>query len=63
MPKTNEDYDSVIYSCLKFIEIFRFLSSSLRSLIKTLVDNKDRTLGNFEKQIAGDDNILNIVSG
>ena len=27
-PKTNEDYISVTYGCLRFIDIYRFLSSS-----------------------------------
>ena len=39
IPKTNEEYISVIYGCIRFIDSYRFLSSSLDSLVKTLVHN------------------------
>ena len=39
-PKTNEEYISVTYGCIRFIDSYRFLSSSLDSLVKTL-DNDD----------------------
>ena len=39
IPKTNEEYISVTYACIRFIGSYRFLSSSLDSLVKTLVDN------------------------
>ena len=32
-PKTNEEYISVTYGCIKFIDSYRFLSSSLDSLV------------------------------
>ena len=38
IPKTNEEYISVTYGCISFIDSYRFLSSSLGSLVKTLVD-------------------------
>ena len=38
IPKTNEQYISVTYGCIRFIDIQRFLSRSLDSLVKTLVD-------------------------
>ena len=29
IPKTNEEYISVVYGCIRFIDSYRFLSSSL----------------------------------
>ena len=40
IPKTNEEYNSVNYVCIRFIYSYRFLSSSLDSLVKNL-DNDD----------------------
>ena len=62
IPKTNEDYVSVIYGCIRFIDSYRFLSSSLDSLVKTLVDNSHKTLKDFEEQIVDNDEILKIVN-
>ena len=31
VPKTNEEYISVTYGCIRFIDSYRFLSSSLSS--------------------------------
>ena len=42
IPKINEEYISVKYGCTTFIDSYRFLSSSLHSLVKTLVDNSNR---------------------
>ena len=36
IPKTNEEYFSLTYCCKRFIDSYRFLSSSLDSLIKNL---------------------------
>ena len=36
MPKINEDYISVTYGCIRFIDRCQFLSMSLDGLIKTL---------------------------
>ena len=33
IPKTNEEYNSVKYGCVKFIDNYRFLSSSLDELV------------------------------
>ena len=41
--KTNEEYISVTYGCKRFIDSYTFLSSSLDSLVKTIVDNNDKT--------------------
>ena len=44
IPKTNEEYISVTYGCIRFIDIYSFLSSGLDSLVETLVDNSHKTL-------------------
>ena len=62
IPKTNEEYMSVTYSCISFIESYRFLSISLDSLVKTLVDKSHKTLKNFDEEIVDNDEILNIVN-
>ena len=36
IPKTNEEYISVTYGCIRFIDSYRFLSSSLDSLVENL---------------------------
>ena len=43
IPKRDEKYNSVRYGCIKFIETYRFLSSSLDKLVQTLVDNSHKT--------------------
>ena len=60
--KTNEEYISVTYGCIRFIVSYRFLSSSLDSLVKTLVDNSHKTLKDFEEEIVDNDELLNIVN-
>ena len=61
-PKTIEEYISVTYGCIRFIDSYRFLSSGLDSLAKTLVDNSHKTLEEFGEEIVGNDEILNIVN-
>ena len=51
IPKTNEEYISVTYGCIRFIDSYRFLSSGLDSLVKTLVDNSNKTLKNWKKKL------------
>ena len=51
IPKTDEKYISVKYGCIKFIDTFRFLSSSLDKLVQTLVDNGHKTLKNLKKKL------------
>ena len=60
IPKTNEEYISVTYGCIRFIDSYRFLSSGLDSLVKTLVDNNHKTLKNLKKNVDNDE-ILNII--
>ena len=62
IPKTNEEYISVTYGCIKFIDKYRFLSSSLDSLIKILVDNSQKSLKILMEQIVDNDEILNNVN-
>ena len=62
IPKTNEEYLSVKYGCNRFIDCYRFLSSSLDSLVKTLVDNKHKTLKDLKKENVDNDEILIIVN-
>ena len=51
IPKTNEEYISLNYGCIRFIDSYRFLSSGLDSLVKTLIDNSHKTLKNLKKEI------------
>ena len=62
IPKTNEEYISVTYGCIRFIDSYRFQSSGLDSLVKTIVDISNKTLGNLKKEIVDNDEILNIVN-
>ena len=62
IPKTNEEYMSVTYACIRFIDSYRFQSSSLDSLVKTLVDNSNKTLKNLRNEIVDNEEILNIVN-
>ena len=62
IPKTNEKYISVTYSCIRFIDSYRFLSSCLDSLVKKLVDNSDKTLKILKNEIVDKEEILDIVN-
>ena len=50
MPKTDEEYNGVTYGCIRVIDSYRFLSSNLHSLVKTSVDNSNKTLKNLKKE-------------
>ena len=50
------------YGCIWFIDSDRFLSSSLDSLVKTLVDNSHKTLKNLKKDFVDNVEILNIIN-
>ena len=62
IPKTNEEYTSVTYGCIRFIDGYRFQSSSLDSLVKTVVDNSHKTLKSLKEEIVDDNYILKIVT-
>ena len=62
IPKTNEEYISVTYGCIRFIDSYRFLSSRLDSLVKTLVDSSNKTLKNLKNETVDNDEILDIVN-
>ena len=62
IPKKNQEYKSVTYGCIRFIDSYRILSSSLDSLVKTLVDNSNKTLKNLKEEIVDNDEILEIVN-
>ena len=60
--KKNEECVRVTYGCFRFFDSYRFLSSSLDSLVKTLVANSNKTLKCLKKGINEYDDILNIVN-
>ena len=62
IPKTNEEYISVTYGCIRLIDSYRFSSSGLDTLVKTLVDNSHKKLKKLKKEIVDNDYILNIVT-
>ena len=62
IPKTNEEYISVAYGCIRFNDSYRFLSSSLDSLVRTLVDNNHKTLKNLKKEIVDNDEVLSTIN-
>ena len=61
-PKTDEEYISVTYGCIRFIDSYQFLSKSLDSLVKTVVDNCKKTLKNLKIEDVDIDKILDIVN-
>ena len=61
IPKTNKEYISVTYGCIRFFDSYRFQSSSLDALVKTLVDNSHKTLKDSKEEIVDNDEILKIV--
>ena len=62
IPKTNEEYISVTYGCIRVNDSYRFLSSGLDSIVKTLVDNSNKTLKNLKNEIVGSDEIMGFVN-
>ena len=49
IPKTNEEYISVTYGCIRFIDSYRLLSSSLNKLVKRVVDNGHKNNEKFKE--------------
>ena len=63
IPKTNEEYISVTYGCIRFIDSYRFLSSGLDKLVSNLVVNSNKKLKDLKEEIAdNNDEMLNIVN-
>ena len=62
-PKTNEEYISVKYGCIRYVDSYRFLSSSLDPLVKLLVDNSHKTMKKLNVEIVDNDETLFIVNG
>ena len=62
IPKTIEEYISVTYGCIRFIDSYRFLSSSLDSVVKTLVANSHKPLKDLREENVDYDEILDIVN-
>ena len=62
IPKTNEKCITVKSGCIRFIDSYRLLSSSLDSIVKTLVDISHKTTRNLKKKIVNWDEILDIVN-
>ena len=62
IPKSTEECISVTKGCIRLIDSYRFLSSNLDSLVKTLVDNSHKTLKNFKEEIVDKDEIVKIVN-
>ena len=61
IPKTNEECISVTYGSIRFIDSYRLLASGLDSLVKTLVDNSNKTLKSLKEEIKDNDEILKII--
>ena len=49
------------YGCISFIDTYRFLSSGLNSLVKTFVDNTNKTPKNLKEENDDIDEILNNI--
>ena len=62
IPKTNKEYKSKTYGCIRYTYSYRILSSSLDSLIKTLVDKINKTMKNLEDENVENDGTLDIVN-
>ena len=60
--QTNEKYILVTYVCIRFVDSYRFLSSSLDKILKTLVDIRYKTVRNLKEEIVDNDEITSIVN-
>ena len=62
VPKSKEEYIIVTYICIRFNDSYRFLSSSLDSLVRTVVVSSHKILKDFEEEIVDNEQVLNIVN-
>ena len=62
IPKTIGKNKSKLYGCIRIIDSYRFSSSSLDSLVKTIVDNSYKALKQLKEQIVDNDEIFKIVN-
>ena len=53
VPKTDEEYISNKYGSIGFFDSYRYLSSSLHKLVKTVFDNNHKTLKNLKGENVG----------
>ena len=49
------------YGCIRFVDSYRFLSNSVNSLVKILIDNTNRALKNLKEELVDIDEILKFV--
>ena len=50
------------YGCIRFIDSYRYLSSGLDSIVKSIFDNSNKKLKDFKKEIFDNDEILDFVN-
>ena len=49
-PKTNEEHISVRYGCIRFTDSYRFLSSTLDKIVRTLVGSSHKNIENYGRK-------------
>ena len=49
IPRSKEKFISITYICIRLIDYYRFLPSSLYKSVETLVDNSHKTLTSLKK--------------
>ena len=63
IPKANEEYIIVTHGCIRFTNSYRYLSNSLDSLVKTLVDSSHKKhFRNLKEELVDNDEILKNVN-
>ena len=62
IPETYEEYISVTYGCIRFIDSHRFLSSSLDSSVEILFNISHKTMNNLKEEIVDNDEFLKIIN-
>ena len=62
IPKSNEECISATYEYIRVKFSYRFLSSNLDSLVRTIVDISQKTMKNLKEEIVDNDEIVNNVN-